>query len=122
MHINGNWGYCTPDCKPAKGIQTLIEEEYEYYDDEIEEEVCLTSSDSADPEKDCVFPFTLDNVTYVGCPLHPEEKTRRWCSTKTDENGVHIKNEGVWGYCTSGCKPQISSGMIFYCQSSFGLP
>ena len=63
--------------------------------------------DSDDPEKECVFPFTHDNVTYYGCPVDPIDETKRWCSTKTDENGLHIANKGAWGYCTSDCKAAI---------------
>jgi len=78
-----------------------IEDEYE------EEDACLTSADSEDPEKECIFPFTFNNFTYNGCPTDPLDDTKRWCSTKTDENGVHITGDGTWGYCTLGCKPEI---------------
>jgi len=79
-------------------------------DDEFDEleDVCLTSVHSKDPEKECIFPFNHDNLTYYGCPIDPEDKTKRWCSTKTDENGVHISGDGAWGYCTPGCKAHIS--------------
>jgi len=76
-------------------------------DDDVEEDACLTASDSKDPGKECVFPFKYENVTYFGCPMDPEDATRRWCSTKTDENGVHVT--GSFGYCTKGCKPEISA-------------
>ena len=72
------------------------------------------TKDSKDPEKECVFPFTHveedGNFTYHGCPTDPEDKTRRWCSTKTDENGVHINGIDAWGYCTPGCNPEIFEG------------
>merc|ERR1711976_430887 len=35
------------------------------------------------------------------------DETKRWCSTKTDENGNHVTGDGTWGYCTPGCKPEI---------------
>jgi len=79
-------------------------------DDDYEEgeDVCLTSADSEVPEIECVFPFTYNNFTFNGCPTSPSDKTKRWCSTKTDENGVHITGDKTWGYCTSGCRPEIS--------------
>ena len=114
VHITGNWGYCSSYCKPARGVQNITGEEYDDYDDLWEEEVCLTSSDSVDPEKECVFPFTYNNFTYHGCPRDPKDKTRRWCSTKTDDNGVHIDNNDTWGYCTSSCYPEIFPGKIIF--------
>ena len=72
------------------------------YDDEYEEQdVCLTTSDSEAPEQECIFPFTFNNFTYYGCPTDPNDESKRWCSTKTDENGVHIP--GQWGYCSDHC-------------------
>ena len=47
----------------------------------------MTTEDSDDPEKECVFPFTHDNITYFSCPFDSIDETKRWCSTKTDENG-----------------------------------
>ena len=89
----------------AVAIPTPQEYDYE------EEAVCLTSADSMDPEKECVFPFTANGTTYHGCPMDfTGDKTKRWCSTKTDENGEHIAGINAWGYCTKGCKPEISPG------------
>ena len=56
-----------------------------------------------------MFPFVHNNVTYYGCPTDPEDEIRRWCSTKTDENDVHVDNEDAWGYCESSCNPHILS-------------
>jgi len=78
-------------------------EEYDYG----EENVCITSVDSSAPETECIFPFTFNNFTYNGCPTDPFDETKRWCSTKTDENGNHVTGDGTWGYCTPGCKPEI---------------
>ena len=75
-------------------------------------EICLTTIDSHDSEKECVFPFIHDDVTYNGCPIDPIDETKRWCSTKTDENGVHVRGEGAWGYCTSGCK--LAEGTLIF--------
>ena len=84
-------------------------------EDEYEEEnACLTSADSEDPEKECIFPFTFNNFTYNGCPTDPVDETKRWCSTKTDENGIHITGNTTWGYCTPGCHPEVFPGNVFY--------
>ena len=56
----------------------------------------------------CVFPFTLgaNNKTYHACTYDYSHITgyKPWCSTKVDENGVHVsKNaDGTknWGICT----------------------
>ena len=85
------------------------DDDYDY-----EEDICLTSDDSVNPEAECIFPFKYNNYTYHGCPLDPEDKTKRWCSTKTDENGEHIDGEDAWGYCTSGCTPEIFSGTFSF--------
>ena len=90
------------------GIPKPEDEEYE--DEYEEEDVCLTSADSEDPGKECIFPFTFNNFTYHGCPTDPVDKSKRWCSTKTDENGNHITGDANWGHCTPGCKPEIFPG------------
>ena len=83
------------------------------YDDEYEEEdVCLTTSDSEAPEQECIFPFTFNNFTYHGCPTDPNDESKRWCSTKTDENGTHITGDGNWGHCTPGCQPEVFPGIF----------
>merc|ERR1711936_229930 len=63
-------------------------------DDYEEEEVCLTAKDSLDPEKECVFPFTHNNITYNGCPTDPDDETKRWCSTKQMKMVFMLKNLG----------------------------
>merc|ERR1712180_308761 len=89
----------------ASLVLAIPQPEDEYYD--YGEDVCLTSADSEDPEKECIFPFTFNNFTYYGCPTDPNDESKRWCSTSTDENGVHVTGDGTWGYCTSGCNPEI---------------
>jgi len=57
--------------------------------------------------------YPLHMITsHIGCPLDPVDKSKRWCSTKTDENGVHIGGGGSWGYCTEECPPEISPDEI----------
>ena len=78
-----------------------------------EKHSCLTAVESVDPEKECVFPFTFNNFTYNGCPSDPLDNTKRWCSTKSD--GIHTSDSNNWGYCTSGCNPEVFPG-IYFCQ------
>ena len=49
----------------------------------------------------CVFPFIFSHVTYEACTMETEDEP--WCSTKVDDNNVHIGGEGNWGYCDLEC-------------------
>ena len=40
-------------------------------------------------------------MTYDACTMYTEVKP--WCSTKVDDNGVHVVGQGKWGYCDSEC-------------------
>jgi hypothetical protein len=53
--------------------------------------------------KKCVFPFTYNNVVHFGCPVDPEDSSKRWCSTRVDGNGNHVAGQGVYGDCSQGC-------------------
>ena len=113
VHVvgKGAWGYCTPDCKQAEGETEKVKGADDYDYDEYELDVCLTTQDSKNPDKECIFPFTHDNFTYYGCPIDPLDKTKRWCSINIDENGVHVNGDDNWGYCTaSGCNVYIHPG------------
>ena len=48
----------------------------------------------------CVFPFTHFGKKYKECTLDSDGP---WCSTKTDEEGVHIGQQGNWGICGPNC-------------------
>ena len=52
--------------------------------------------------KDCIFPFTFNNVYYNSCTWDAANVTegipRSWCSTSVDENGMSLKGE-----CSSSC-------------------
>ena len=54
-------------------------------------------------QESCIFPFTYKGVTYNTCTYvdHPEQK--EWCSTKVDENGVHVSGGNNWGECRGPC-------------------
>ena len=78
--------------------------------------VCVTESDSKVPNAPCVFPFKHKGVVYEGCPVDSSDKTRRWCSTKIDENGKHVN--GNHGFCSKSCPVELVKGLLFLiCQS-----
>ena len=51
--------------------------------------------------KKCIFPFTwaYNGVTYDGCAFVPGFDPFPWCSTKVDQDGVHVAGQGEWGKC-----------------------
>ena len=72
---------------------------------------CMTDGGDRAGAK-CVFPFTLEGITYQGCTRTNDPDDRLWCSTKTDSKGVHVSGQGEWGHCNSDCptdqgKPQV---------------
>ena len=56
---------------------------------------CITTEESKKKCAKCVFPFTVWGTTYHACTDRGENAP--WCSTKTDDNGVH--QSGNWGFC-----------------------
>ena len=75
---------------------------------------CTTVS-GADPGADCVFPFTIKEVVYSACAKDWDEDDTPWCSTLTDQNGIHVGGQGKWGHCASNCA--IQKGEILTCGS-----
>ncbi|XP_059081531.1 peroxidase-like [Tigriopus californicus] len=63
---------------------------------------CSTVS-GPNPGKPCIFPFTYQGVTYKGCPIDPEDSSKRWCSTRTDRSGNHVTGQGEYGHCDQSC-------------------
>ena len=59
--------------------------------------------------KPCIFPFKAyidkEKRTFHGCTMElcGENCSRYWCSTKVDDNGIHISGGGNWGYCNTKC-------------------
>ena len=47
----------------------------------------------------CVFPFSYRDEIYNDCTTVAVPDGRAWCSTKVDENGVHVGLGGFWGHC-----------------------
>ena len=61
------------------------------------------------PGRDCIFPFKWNGQTFNSCPVDPDDKSKRWCSTKVDSNGNHVPNQNEYGHCGSFCPAHIES-------------
>lgn len=46
-----------------------------------------------------MFPFTFAGVTFEGCITLTDPDQIPWCSTKVDEEGVHVGSNNNWGHC-----------------------
>ena len=60
---------------------------------------CITTYEVGTPKKGtmCVFPFKWKSQSFSGCTTEGDPDGKKWCSTKTDTQGAHVK--GNWGYC-----------------------
>merc|ERR1739842_74253 len=72
-------------------------------------EPCFVSGGPAAGEP-CVFPFKHNGHTYTACTDWvyadpPQPEGTKWCSTKVDDDGVHVEGNGHYGFCpsTSAC-------------------
>jgi len=70
---------------------------------------CFVSRGPAAGEP-CVFPFKHNGRTYTACTdwvyaNPPQPEGTKWCSTKVDDDGVHVNGFGHYGFCpsTSAC-------------------
>ena len=51
----------------------------------------------------CIFPFTFLGVTHDACTSKNSASGNLWCSTKVNNDGVHISGGGHYGDCSSEC-------------------
>ena len=56
-------------------------------------------------------------MTYNSCTTNGNDpdkaETKAWCSTKVNDFGIHIGEQGNWGNCETKCQPQsILSGKL----------
>ena len=81
----------------------------------ITECITIPGNYSKDSGKPCVFPFTLDNMTYHGCTNYKHEDGKYWCSTLTDSQHFHMRDNGHFGYCPDDCKKSdgVPEGELF---------
>lgn len=75
-------------------------------------EGCQTDSDGPQKQVQCVFPFELKGKTYYECTWREEENNKPWCSTKVDSGGLHVGNQGNWGYCAPECPMEAKGNII----------
>merc|ERR1712176_921823 len=73
---------------------------------------CVTTGGPA-AGSTCVFPFTYAGVTYNACAdwiYGGQAAGTTWCSTKVDSSGVHVNNEGNYGFCSTdaACTTSVS--------------
>merc|ERR1712157_559844 len=73
---------------------------------------CVTTGGPATGST-CVFPFTYAGVTYNACAdwiYGGQAAGTTWCSTKVDSSGVHVNNEGNYGFCSTdaACTTSVS--------------
>ena len=75
---------------------------------------CLTTSGPSSGMK-CIFPFTWYGETYDACTREqfPGSNGEPWCSTKVDDDGVHIGGQGNWGGCSQACPEEEGCNCIF---------
>ena len=72
---------------------------------------CVQSQQSCEVEeqktgilKPCVFPFIYNNKVYNECTDVNDPDNKKWCSTKVDDNGIHVGNGNFWGHCGPDCE------------------
>ena len=67
--------------------------------------VCnVTNEEGPQKNKSCVFPFRFRDTVYTECTDVSDREGKFWCSTKVDNNGNHIGQQGNYGFCDERCK------------------
>ena len=64
---------------------------------------CRTTSESADPNQPCVFPFKYGDFLFTKCTDYGASGF--WCPTKTHD-GFSRANSNNWGLCDDRCPKQ----------------
>ena len=59
--------------------------------------VCKTNDEGPAKNAPCVFPFEFFNEEFHSCTNIKDPKGKLWCSTKVNQDGIHVK--GYWGFC-----------------------
>ena len=74
---------------------------------------CITTSDSlGDKNASCIIPFKYKGILKNGCITEDDPDGRYWCSTRVDDNLMHVSGEGNWGYCRSSCPEEATPTTI----------
>lgn len=88
----GAYGHCGSNC--LKKRSRKIEQD--------SSKICYTVGGPS-PGLPCVFPFRFNGNIYFGCPVDPDDRSKTWCSTKTDSKGNHISGQNAYGHCALNC-------------------
>jgi len=75
----------------------------------IGQSVSCSTVGGPDPYKQCKFPFTWNGNTYYGCPVDPDHRGKRWCSTQVDGYGNHVTGKRKYGFCSNTCPKHPST-------------
>merc|ERR1712227_1126408 len=119
--VTDKYGFCPSTC-PSSGSTTTTSSS--------SSGSCVTTGGPATGST-CVFPFTYAGVTYNACAdwiYGGQAAGTTWCSTKVDSSGVHVNNEGNYGFCSTdaACTTSVSpksSGFSFGSGAvNFGRP
>merc|ERR1712012_1298689 len=121
--VDGKYGFCPSTCPSASSSSTTAAPTTTTTSTSTATAAstsCVTSSGPAAGQA-CVFPFTFSGVTYNSCAdwiYGGQAAGTTWCSTKVDSSGVHVNNEGNYGFCPSdsACTTSVapkSSGFSF---------
>ena len=68
---------------------------------------CTVKENKSGLNARCIFPFVFDGVSFTGCTNYDDRTSNPWCSTKTDEQGRHVGEQGHWGECPSSCPTDL---------------
>ena len=105
VHVGGqgNWGFCSSNCPEIGGPSPPPPTPPP--PTPPPPSICVTES-GPDPNKPCIFPFEFGGTTYNECTFEGNQPgdTQPWCSTLTNNNGVHVGGQGNWGFCSSTCQ------------------
>ena len=64
---------------------------------------CLrTNFEGPKTNQSCVYPFIYQGQIYEACTNTSDPDGKLWCSTKTDQDQHHVRNQDQWGYCDPG--------------------
>ena len=100
----GKYGFCSRDCPKYHPKAQSIFRGGPLQQKQID---CRTIGGPVGPGSQCQLPFIFQGTTYFGCPVDLVDNTKTWCSTKIDENGVHVSGQGAYGFCSSTCPKHV---------------
>jgi hypothetical protein len=79
----------TKTCLPAKTHFCHLDEQANIDNITVVEDTTMAENDQTDPCSRCKFPFIYKDHKLTTC-FKDEFNNDTWCSTKKDENGIHV--------------------------------